>query len=100
MTAKLEHVVETLRAHAEEFRARGVTNMAVFGSLARGGADADSDVDLVIDYGESDKFSLLDLIGVGQMSEDLLGISVDVVTRPGLRPKFAEEVSRDSVDVF
>lgn len=55
----------------------GVSNIRVFGSVARGDADADSDVDLMINM-ESEK-SLFDLIAFKQTLEGLLHTDVDVV---------------------
>jgi predicted nucleotidyltransferase len=58
---------------------RGVSNIRVFGSVARGDATPDSDVDLLVDFevGESG----LDLIAFAQQLEQLLGYPVDVGTR-------------------
>jgi len=55
----------------------GVSNIRVFGSVARGDADADSDVDLMIDTAE--KTSLFDIIDFKQGVADLLHTEVDVV---------------------
>jgi predicted nucleotidyltransferase len=55
----------------------GAQNVRVFGSAARGGADATSDVDLLVEM-EPGR-SLLDLVGPWQDLEDLLGTHVDVL---------------------
>lgn len=60
----------------------GARNVRVFGSVARGDARSDSDIDFLVEM-EPDR-SLLDLIGMKQDLENLLGRSVDVVTEPGL----------------
>lgn len=60
----------------------GASNVRVFGSMARGEANPDSDVDFLVDL-EPGR-SLFDL-GVLQADlEDLLGRRVDVTTEPGL----------------
>jgi predicted nucleotidyltransferase len=46
--AERERVLRALRGHAAELRALGVARLWLFGSLARGDAGADSDVDVVI----------------------------------------------------
>ena len=78
-----------LRARREDIRAvagrYGASNVRVFGSVARGGADAGSDVDLLVDLEEGR--SLLDLGGLLMDLADLLGCDVDVVTEKGLRDR-------------
>ncbi|MGH9065013.1 MAG: nucleotidyltransferase family protein [Acidimicrobiales bacterium] len=56
--------------------ARGASNIRVFGSVARGDATADSDVDLLVDF-EPGR-SLLDEAGLARELEELLGYHVDV----------------------
>jgi uncharacterized protein len=60
----------------------------VFGSAARGDADAASDIDILVDL-ESGR-SLLDLGGLLMDLREALGCDVDVVTRAGLRSRFRE----------
>ena len=77
---------------ARQFGARSVR---LFGSLARGEADAASDVDLLVEL-EPGR-SLLDLGGMQFELEALLGRHVDVVTERGLRPRIRERVLREAV---
>ena len=63
----------------------GARNVRVFGSEARGDATPASDLDLLVDM-DKDR-SLLDLVGLGQDLEDLLGRRVDVVTEAGLNSR-------------
>ena len=65
-------------------RENGATSVRVFGSRARGDASATSDLDLLVRLEPTR--SLLDLIGMKQALEDLLGIKVDVVTERALSP--------------
>jgi predicted nucleotidyltransferase len=73
----------------------GARNVQVFGSIARGEARPDSDVDILIqlDPGRS----LLDLIAIKQDLEDLLGCSVDVVTEAALSPYIRDQVLKEAV---
>jgi uncharacterized protein len=75
----------------------GATNVRVFGSVARGDADAASDVDFLVDF-EPGR-SLLDLAGLLIDLEDLLGHSVDVVTEPGLKARTRQRVLAEAVAV-
>jgi len=73
----------------------GAYNVRVFGSVARGEADAESDVDLLVDM-ESSR-SLFDLGGLLTDLEDLLGCNVDVVTEDSLRARIKERVLKEAV---
>jgi hypothetical protein len=65
-------------------RENGAIAVRVFGSRARGDANAASDLDLLVQLEPSR--SLLDLVGMKLALEDLLGIRVDVVTEQSLSP--------------
>lgn len=69
---------------------RGARNVRVFGSVARGDNDADSDVDFLVDM-EPGR-TLFDLSGLLLDLESALGTSVDIVTERGLRPRIRERV--------
>ena len=63
-------------------REHGARTVRVFGSINRGDATADSDLDVLIDF-EPGR-SLLDLVGLKLDLEELLGCSVDVATENAL----------------
>jgi hypothetical protein len=73
---------------------RGARNVRVFGSVARGEARADSDVDLLVDL-EPGR-SLLDLGGLTIDLEEILGRKVDIVTPAGLSPRIRANVLREA----
>lgn len=73
----------------------GARNVRVFGSMARGEADAQSDVDLLVDL-EPGR-SLLDLARLQRKLEELLTVKVDVVSARGLRDRVRETVLRDAL---
>ncbi len=60
----------------------GMSNVRVFGSMARGEADDASDLDLLVDYAEGS--NLFDQIGFKQELEERLHRSVDVATPKSL----------------
>jgi uncharacterized protein len=93
-------MAELARMRAEILAAaerHGATNVRVFGSVARGDADAASDVDFLVDF-EPGR-SLLDLAGLLVELEDLLGHRVDVVTEPGLKARIRQRVLSEAVAV-
>jgi len=69
---------------------RGARNVRVFGSVARGQARPDSEIDFLVDL-EPGR-SLLDLGGLLMDLQRLLGLEVDVVTEAGLRPRLRQQV--------
>jgi uncharacterized protein len=73
----------------------GALNVRVFGSVARGEQDDDSDVDLLVDM-EPGR-SLLDLGGLLVDLEELLRRAVHLVTQAGLHPLIREQVLSEAV---
>jgi uncharacterized protein len=68
----------------------GARNVRVFGSATRRDADATGDVDLLVEM-EPGR-SLLDLVGLWQDLEDLLGTHVDVLSDGGVSPHLRERI--------
>jgi uncharacterized protein len=79
--------LDELRDHRQEIlalaRRRRASRVRVFGSVARGEAQGDSDVDLLVDF--EPEASLIDQVGLEQDLESLLGRPVDVISSGGLR---------------
>ncbi len=75
----LDQVLDTLRAHQADARQIGVEFVGVVGSVARGEARPDSDVDVVYDVRKSGH--LWAFLGLVADLEDALGRRVDVVDR-------------------
>ncbi len=76
---------------AQKYRARQV---AVFGSVVRGEMRADSDIDFLVDF--EDNYRLLDIAGLMNGLEDLLGRNVDVVPRSALRKELKPFVLKEA----
>ena len=99
--AERDRVLRTLRAHEPEIRARGVTRLRLFGSMARGEAGPESDVDLIAEIDPDTGFSQLDHVGLVQDLADLLGRPVDISTAPcKMRPRMRRHVEAEAVEVF
>jgi uncharacterized protein len=93
------NTVEQLQSRREEIlrvaARHGARNMRVFGSVARGEAGPDSDLDFLVDL-EPGR-SLFDLGGLLMDLQTLLGRRVDVVTESGLRARIRERVLREAI---
>lgn len=83
----------------ETARARGATRVRVFGSVARGEATENSDIDFLVDVDDDDDRGLFDLGGLLMDLRELLGHNVDVVTEAGLRPRISQRVLADAVEL-
>lgn len=75
----------------------GARRIRIFGSVVRGEADADSDLDFLVEL-EPGR-SLLDLGGLQFELESLLSRRVDVVTERGLKARIRERVLQEAVPV-
>jgi len=91
--------LDRLRVLREEIlgyaASRGARNVRVFGSAAGGDADATSDVDLLVEM-EPGR-NLLDLVGLWQDLEDLLGTHVHVLSDGGVSPHLCERIYAEAV---
>ncbi|HAN70869.1 MAG TPA: nucleotidyltransferase, partial [Actinobacteria bacterium] len=63
----------------------GAHSIAVFGSVARGDDQPDSDVDFLVEFGRG--ASLVNLMNIQDDLEELLGCSVDVLSAGGLKSR-------------
>ena len=93
-----EKLLQRLREHKDELQRRfGVKSLAVFGSVARGEAGPDSDVDILVEFESRATFDRY--MGLKFFLEDLLGTRVDLVTRRALKPRLRPYVEREAIYV-
>lgn len=74
----------------------GATNLRIFGSVARGTADENSDLDLLIDYDSKKRSPWFPLRLIREL-ETLLGCKVDIVTEQGLKDRIKERVLKEAI---
>jgi len=87
---KREEILEIAAKH-------GARNVRVFGSVARGEADPQSDIDLLVEF-EPGR-SLLDHAGLWLELQEALGCKVDVVSDRGIKARIRERVLREAVPI-
>jgi predicted nucleotidyltransferase len=93
-----EALAATIRAIGARYRIR---NIRVFGSLARGDARPDSDVDLLVEYEPERRVSLFDHIGTALHLEEVLGVPrVDLLIRHCVVDELKERIYGEAIDVF
>jgi predicted nucleotidyltransferase len=92
---ELEVLLKTQRDQIlETAHKNGAFDVRVFGSVARGDARPDSDIDFLVRL-EAGR-SLLDLARLLRELQTLLGCNVDIVTEAGLRPRIRLQVLREA----
>jgi predicted nucleotidyltransferase len=74
-------------------------NPRLFGSVARGDATSESDIDLLVDLMPGGGNELLRVAGIAEELSELLGIRVDVVATSLLRGEVSASALADSVAV-
>ena len=93
-----DEVLRVLRAHkATLLQQFGVTELVLFGSVARDQASQDSDIDILVRFDGPTDWKRY--FGAQFYLEDLLGRSVDLVTQKALRAELRPYVERESVHV-
>jgi|AntDeeMetagen285_2_1112576.scaffolds.fasta_scaffold06514_3 hypothetical protein len=90
-----DQIIPLIRQHFPALQERfNVADLAVFGSVARGQAREDSDVDVLVRF--KGTATSADYFGLQFYLEDLLGRDVDLVTDKALRAELRPFVERDA----
>ncbi|MCA1381829.1 MULTISPECIES: nucleotidyltransferase domain-containing protein [Bradyrhizobium] len=96
----LQTIVGKLRELAPALRAAGINHLSVFGSRARGDARPDSDLDVLVEttaHGEEPRFDYFKAV---KLIEDHIGLETQISMRNLLKPRMAERIADDLVEVF
>lgn len=103
VTAQSESLRAVIASHRDALdailRRYAATNPRVFGSVARGDAGPDSDIDLLVDLAPGGGNELLRVSGIAEELTELLGTRVDVVTASLLRGEVSSSAIDDAVAV-
>jgi predicted nucleotidyltransferase len=89
-----------LRRHAPELQAAGLAHLRVFGSVARGEARPESDIDLMADFAPDARISLMTMSGLSLQLCDLLGAEVDLSSAIALKEVVRANVDREAFAIF
>jgi len=84
-----------LSTHFRSLQERKVAELFIFGSVVRGEADEDSDIDILVVF--SEPVGLFHFIRLQDHLEQLLGCDVDLVTRDALKPALRDSILREAV---
>ena len=93
-----KHCIEILTKASDILRTEyGVKSLCVFGSVARGEDNSNSDVDLFVDMPPK----ALKMAALKYYLQNILGRSVDIVrSRSTLDPFLLSEIDRDGITIF
>ena len=95
---KAAEYLRILREHLPELRERyGVASLGIFGSYVRGEQQANSDLDVLVEYARAT--DLFDFVALKLALSELLGVNVDLVMRKGLKPRIGERILAEAVPV-
>jgi predicted nucleotidyltransferase len=95
-----EAILARLRELAPAIKAEGVTKLAIFGSRARGDARPDSDLDVLVETTARGAAPSFDMFKVMHLIEDGTGLRVQISQRDLLKPRIAERIADDVIEVF
>ena len=94
---ELQEALAILRAHRPEIATYGAQSIALFGSVVRGEAGPDSDVDILVDFAPGEVVGFFRFRRLRRYLEGILGREVDLVTRAALKPQLRERILKEAV---
>ncbi len=96
----LKHIIACLRRHEKELRSAGIQQLGLFGSVARGEATQESDVDLMVVFEHGARIGLIEFAGLRRRMEEFLKRPVDLVLEESLKDYIRSQAMKDRVKVF
>jgi predicted nucleotidyltransferase len=95
-----QEAIAILLQHRDALRAQGVRHAALFGSVARGEARPDSDLDILIELEPDAELDVFGYVGLKMYIEGLFAGSVDVVNREALKSHLRPSIGADAIYAF
>lgn len=97
MKAEREEILARLRAGMPALKRQfPLQGLSLFGSVVRGEASPESDIDIVADVEPSIG---LDFISLADKLEELIGHKIDLVSRRAIKPLLWKQIERELIDV-
>ena len=81
-------------------KAAGIVHLHLHGSVVRGEATSDSDVDVAAQFDKARRLSLIDLVGLQNMISDVLGVEADLCDADRLKKHVESNFDREAELVF
>jgi hypothetical protein len=98
MTSVDRGVLKVIEGHKDEIKRNfSVEFLAIFGSVSRGAAGPDSDIDVLVRFKTTP--GIFGFIDLKQYLESVVGRPVDLVTENALKPQLRDEILKEAVRV-
>lgn len=89
-------IIEIFTAHKDELAERfSVESIAIFGSVAKGAENPDSDIDILIRFKNTP--GLFGFIDLKQYLETISGRTIDLVTENALKKQMRDDILKEAV---
>jgi predicted nucleotidyltransferase len=95
-----DRILGILREHEQELKAAGVLHLGIFGSVAHGHNTSESDIDLLAEFDESRRISLVTIGGIQVDLTEWLGTRVDLSSPNWMKPQVKESALQEAVFAF
>jgi predicted nucleotidyltransferase len=92
--------IETLQRSERALRKRGILHAALFGSVARGSNNTNSDIDIMIEIDPDVRMTVFDYVDLKDYISSLFDEPVDVVNREALKPYIRPAATADAIYAF
>jgi len=90
-----DQVLALLKSRKRQLKKYGIHSLSIFGSVARGQAGNNSDVDILVDFEKP--VGLFEFARLKMYLEGVLGHEVDLVTPEALRKELREDILREAI---
>lgn len=94
-----QETIDKLRTNQALLQEFSIRSLAVFGSVVRGEAGPQSDVDILVEFQSDTRIGLFGFARLQRRLSELLGRSVDLVTPEGLHPALKDRILQEAVHV-
>ncbi len=95
---KKDYVLALLNTYKPSLKKFKVKSLLIFGSVARDEADAESDVDLLVEFEQT--VGLFTFVRLQRYLETILGCQVDLGTADSLKEDLREVVLQEAIRAF
>jgi len=92
-----ETIINVLRANRAQLEQFHVRSLAVFGSVVRGEAGPDSDIDVLVEFDPGARIGLFAFARLQRYLEELLGRPVDLATPKALHKALKKRILEEAV---
>ena len=95
-----DQIITNLRANEAELRRAGICHLSLFGSVARGEAAEDSDVDFAAELDPAARIGMFALCALERRLSELAGRKADLLAEPVESPRLRNNIERDRRRAF